>query len=70
MNDAAERQRQVGQEVMGANHAAHWKIRHRRIDVRHQMQAAGPDPRSLDHDIGQVDRDQLADFEAAVEKAL
>ena len=44
VNDAAKRQCQVGQEMMGADHPTHRKIRDRRIDVGHQMQTSRPDP--------------------------
>jgi hypothetical protein len=32
VHDAAERQRQIGQEVVGADDAPHREIRHRRVD--------------------------------------
>src|SRR5437763_4492257 len=38
VHDTAERQRQVGQEVVGAGDAPNRKIGDRRIDMRHQMQ--------------------------------
>ena len=56
VDDAAERQRQVGQKMMGAHHSPDRKVRDRRIDMRDQMEATRADPRSLDDDIGQIDR--------------
>ena len=53
--------------MMRADHAPHRKIRDRCIDMRHQMQPSRTDPRSLDDDVGEVDRDQLTDFGAAVD---
>ena len=52
---------------MRADHAPDRKIGHRRIDVRHQVQPAGPEPGAFDIDIGQVDRNQLADFGTAID---
>jgi hypothetical protein len=38
------RQREVRREMMRPDHVAHRQIRHRRVDVRHEMESAGADP--------------------------
>ncbi len=62
IDHAAVGQRQVGKEMMRADHAAHREIGHRRVDMRHEMQPSRPDPRALDDDIGEIDCDELGDF--------
>jgi len=67
VDHAAIGQSQVGQKVMRADDAPHRKIRHRRIDMRHQMEPAGTDPGAFNDDIGQIDRNELADLRAAID---
>ena len=52
---------------MRADDTPNRKISHRRVDMGHEVQPARTDPRTLDHDIRQVDRDELADFRAAID---
>ena len=67
VDDAAIGQRQVGEKMMRADDAPDRKIGHGRVDMGHEMEPARSDPRALDDDIGEVDRDELADFCAAVD---
>jgi hypothetical protein len=66
MGDAAIGQRQVGEKMMRADDAADRQVRHGRVDMRHEMEAARSGPRSLDGDVGEVDGDELADRDAPV----
>ncbi len=59
MDHTAIGQRQIGQEMMRADHTPDREISHRRIDMRHQVQPAGPEPGAFDVDVGQIDRDQF-----------
>ncbi len=52
VDHAAIGKRQIGQKMMGADHAPNREIGHRPIDVRQKMQTTGSDPLALDDDIG------------------
>src|SRR5271155_2609456 len=58
--DAAVRQGEIGEEMVGADDAADREVSDRRVDMWHQMQTAGSNPGTLHDNIDQVDRDQLA----------
>jgi len=53
--------------MVRADHTFDRKISHRRVHVRHQMQTAWTEPGALDCYLGKIDRNQLADFRAAID---
>ena len=67
VGDPSIGQGEVGEEVMRADDAANRQVGDRRVHVRDEMQAAGPDPRSLDDDVGEIDGDELGDLRMAVD---
>jgi hypothetical protein len=54
VEDSPVGQGEIGKKMVGGDDAPDRQVGDRHIDVRHQMQPAGPDPRPLHDDIGEV----------------
>ena len=51
---------------MRPNQAPYREISDRRIDVGDEMKPPRPNPRAFDVDVGQIDRNKLANFGTAI----
>jgi len=47
-------QREVGEEMMRADHPAHREVRDRCIDMRYEVQPAGAEPGAFDDNVGEM----------------
>ena len=54
VKNAAVGERQVGDEMMRADHPAHREVRDRCIDMRYEVQPAGAEPGAFDDNVGEM----------------